>query len=157
MSLIRWRPDRSLDRWDSFGTDIGNLRHELDRLFSHLMVPGFDVGIDEAIFPSAELQDKGDHFALKLEVPGMKPDDIDITVTDDSVTIKGERESEAKSEEDGMTRSEFHYGKFSRRIALPSAIKSNEVVADYKDGILQLSLPKLTQDTDTSVKVEIKS
>ncbi len=157
MSLIRWRPERGLDRWDSFGSEIGNLRHELDRLFSHLMVPGFDIGIDESIFPTAELQDQGDQFMLKLEVPGMKPEDLDIQVTEDSITIKGERESETKKEEDGMTRSEFHYGKFSRRIALPNTIKSDGVVADYKDGILSLMLPKDAKESKKPIKVEVKS
>ncbi len=156
MSLIRWRPGQSLDRWDSFANDIGHLRQEMDRLFSHLMVPGYDVEPGESIFPSAELQDQGDHLALRLEVPGMKPEEVDIQVSEDTVSIKGERKSEETTEEDGMTRSEFHYGKFSRTIALPKMIKPNEVVADYKDGILSLTMPKEDKDTPKSVKVEVK-
>lgn len=156
MSLIKWRPSQGLDRWDAFGSEIGNLRHEMDRLFS-LMMPGFEIGSEDSMFPSAELQDKGDKFALKLEVPGMKPEDMDIQVADDLVTIKGERQSETSTEDEGVTRSEFHYGKFSRRIALPASVKSDEVVAEYKDGILNLVLPKQAKDAQKTVKVEIKS
>lgn len=155
MSLIRWRPGHNLDRWDSFATDITNLRQEMDRLVSHFMVPGYDVEPGESIFPSAELQDTGENLALKLEVPGMKPEEVDIQVTEDTVSIKGERKSEETTEEDGMTRSEFHYGKFSRTIALPKTIKPEEVMADYKDGILSLTMPKQNNEAHKSVKVEV--
>ena len=97
MSLIRWRPGQNLDRWDSFSTDVGNLRQEMDRLFSHLMVPGYDVESGESVFPSAEIQDQGDRLSLKLEVPGMKPEDVDIQVSADTVSITGERQSAEKN------------------------------------------------------------
>lgn len=156
MSLKRWRPGQNLDRWDSFGTEIGNLRHEMDRLFSHFMTPGYDIQPGESTFPSAELQEKDESFVLKLEVPGMKPDDIEIQVTSDTVSIKGERKTEEKVEEEGMTRSEFHYGRFSRTIALPRSVKPEEVAAEYSNGILMLTMPKQDQEEHKAVKVEVK-
>ncbi len=157
MSLIRLRPRHMLGDWDSFGTDIRKLRHEMDRLFSRLMVPGSDIEPGETTFPSAELQDKGESFTLNLEVPGMKPKDLDIQVSDDSVSIKGERRATERIEEDEMTRSEFRYGMFSRTISLPQAVKSDEVVASYNNGILSLVMPKQDKEMHKAVKVEVKS
>ena len=156
MSLIRWRPRRNFDHWDSFGNEISNLRHEMDSLLSHFMPTGYGIEFGDSMFPSAELQNNDDTLILRLEVPGLQPEDIDIQLKADSVSIKGERRSTERIEEDNMTRSEFHYGSFSRTIALPHAVKIDEVVANYKDGILNLTMPKQEGTPHKSVKVELK-
>ncbi len=93
--------------------------------------------------------------AIKLEVPGMSAKDLDIQVMIDRVAIAGERKSETKSEEDGKTRTEFRYGKFQRVIPLPSRIQNTNVTADYKDGILNLTLPKSEEEKNKVVKVNL--
>ncbi|MCM1983507.1 Hsp20/alpha crystallin family protein [Lyngbya confervoides] len=156
MSITRWRPGHGLDRWDTFGSDMGRLKADVDRLFSDFAFPGWGLGEKETV-PSAELSDLGEQFSLKLEVPGMKPEDLEIKVSENSVSISGERKSESESEEGGIVRSEFHYGKFSRLIPLPSTVKSEEVSAVYTDGILTLTLPKLEKETQKVVKVNVKA
>lgn len=94
---------------------------------------------------------------LKVEVPGMKAEDIDVQVTRKAVMITGERKSESKSQKNGMTRSEFRYGKFNRTIPLPIPIDNNKVKGDYQDGILILELPKLQKEEDKITKVNISS
>ena len=92
---------------------------------------------------------------MKLEVPGVEAKDLDVQVTEDAVSIVGERKSQAKTEENGTTRSEFQYGKFQRVIPLPARIQNTKVQAEYKDGILNLTLPKTEQEKNKVVKVDL--
>ena len=85
----------------------------------------------------------------------MEAKDLDIQVTADSVSISGERKEESKSEDGGVTRSEFRYGKFSRVIPLPVEIQNSKVTAEYKDGILNLTLPKSEEEKTQVVKVNV--
>ncbi len=94
-----------------------------------------------------------DALHLKLEVPGMDAKDLDIQVMADRVAISGERKTEIKEK----TRSEFRYGKFSRVIPLPARIQNTNVTADYKDGILNLTLPKSEEEKNKVVKVNLLS
>ena len=105
--------------------------------------------------PAAELTETEEALHLKLEVPGMEASDLDVEVTADSVSISGERKEESQSEEKGLTRSEFRYGSFSRVIPLPVEIENTNVTAEYKDGILNLTLPKVEAEKTQVVKVNV--
>lgn len=93
---------------------------------------------------------------LKLEVPGMEAKDLDVSVTENAVSVSGERKEETKTEKNGVTRSEFHYGKFQRVIPLPTQIQNTKVQAEYKDGILNLTLPKAEEEKNKVVKVNLE-
>ncbi len=154
MALTRWQPFHDLKHWEPFG-EVDTLRKEMDTLLERF-IPDFGRSLDGAIFvPSAEIDETDTEFHLKLEVPGMSADDLDIEVSDAAVSVTGERKSETQSEEDGTRRSEFYYGKFERYIPLPSHIERDKVVAEYKDGILKLTLPKSKEPVDKSVKVKV--
>ena len=92
---------------------------------------------------------------LKAQVPGINPDDLDVTVNRDSVTISGEYRHEDKG--DNSYGSEFQYGKFSRTIGLPVGIQQDQVQADYTGGILTLHLPKIEQAGKQKVKINLGS
>jgi HSP20 family protein len=96
-----------------------------------------------------------DAVHIRLEVPGMEAKDLNIEVTAESVAISGERKEETKTEEKGMTRSEFRYGQFRRVIPLPTRINNQNVKAEYKDGILKLELPKAEEEKHKVVKVNL--
>jgi HSP20 family protein len=85
----------------------------------------------------------------------MEAKDLDINVTKDSVSITGERKQESKTEEGGVTRTEFRYGKFQRVIPLPARVENTNVVAEYNNGILTLVLPKAEEEKNKVVKVNI--
>lgn len=85
----------------------------------------------------------------------MEAKDLDVQVTADSLSISGERKEEAKTEEKGITRTEFRYGQFRRVIPLSSRIQNDKVQAEYKDGILSLTLPKAEEEKTKVVKVNI--
>ena len=133
MALIRYNP------WQ----EINALQRQFNSLFDDVLTPDkWDNFGNLSKIPAAELTDTDDALHLKLEVPGMEAEDLDIEVMANRVAISGERKSETKSEEKGITRSEFRYGKFQRVIPLPARIENTNVSAEYKDGILTLTLPK---------------
>ena len=146
MAIVRYNP------WQ----EMSSLQRQLNRLFDDALTPESwnDFG-NWSSFPSAEITDHDDAFHLKLEVPGMSAKDIDIQVMADRVAIAGERKSETKSESNGNTRSEFRYGKFQRVIPLPARIKNTDVTAEYRDGILNLTLPKSEAEKNKVVKVNL--
>ena len=146
MALVRYNP------WQ----EMNSIQRQLNRLFDDALTPVNWDGFDNlAKVPAAELTEHDDALHLKLEVPGIKAEDLDVQVMADRVAIAGERKSETKTEEEGRTRSEFRYGKFSRVILLPARIQNNNVTADYKDGILNLTLPKSEEEKNKVVKVNL--
>lgn len=142
MTLVRWEPFREID----------TLQKEMNRLFDRLVVDG-ETGT--AHVPAAELSETPEAFHLKLEIPGIEAKDLDIQVSAEAISVSGERKSETKTEEKGVTRTEFRYGKFSRVIPLPGRVENNNVTAEYKDGILNLTLPKAEDEKNKVVKINL--
>ncbi len=124
-----------------------------DRLVPTDVGDGEKMGL--SFIPAAEMTETPEAVQLKLEIPGMEAKDLNLEVTADSLTINGERKSEIKTEEEGFTRTEFRYGKFHRVIPLPVRVDNNNVTAEYKDGILNLTLPKAEEEKNKVVKVSI--
>jgi HSP20 family protein len=107
--------------------------------------------------PAAELKETEDAIHLKLELPGIQAQDLDLQVTENAVYLSGERKSETQSEDKGVIKSEFQYGKFQRVIPLSARIENTNVTADYKDGILNLTLPKAQEEKNKVVRVNLPS
>ena len=146
MAIVHYNPWR----------EMSSLQRQLNRLFDDVLTPdSWGEFSNLSKVPAAELTETKDAVHLKLEVPGMEAKDLNIQVTVDHVSISGERKSESKSEENGRTRSEFRYGKFSRVIPLPVRIQNTNVTAEYKDGILNLTLPKSEEEKNKVVKVNL--
>lgn len=154
MAIKRWHPFGLAHRPEPF-LGLDSLRQEMNQLLEQFGSGWPGDGNGFAFVPSAEIDETDSEIHLKLEVPGMQAEDLDIEVMDDTVAIKGERKSETKSEEKGVTRSEFQYGKFERVIHMPAQIVRDQVVADYKDGVLSLTLPKSPEEKKESVKVKV--
>jgi HSP20 family protein len=146
MALVRWQPFR----------EVESLQRQMNRLFDDLTPTESALrngGI--AFMPAVEMNETPDAIHLKLEVPGLEAKDLDVQITKEAVSIKGERKSESKTEEKGVTRSEFRYGSFRRVIPLPARIQNDKVEAEYKDGILTLNLPKAEEEKNRVVKVNL--
>ena len=154
MSITRWSPFREIDRWE-FTKGIDALRREMNHMFEQFM-PAVERDLSEFGFvPPAEMEETEDAIRLTLEVPGLEAEDLDLEVTEDSVTISGERKQETKTEEEGRTHTELRYGKFERMISLPAHIKCEEVKAEYKKGMLNLTLPKSDAELRRQVKIDV--
>lgn len=155
MAITQRDPLEELVHWEPF-RDVSSLQREMNRLFDRFLPSSNGEMRSLTFIPSAEMEETNDAVHLKLEVPGMEARDLDVQVTEEWVAIKGERKSESKSEEKGVVRSEFHYGKFERKIPLPAHIQTDHVQAECKNGVLILTLPKVESEQQKSVKVNIR-
>ena len=143
MSLIRYRPLFDLT------TEFRTLQDELNRLLQE-NAPLPQLGF----VPAAELSETNEALHLHLELPGINKEDVNVEVTLNSVRVSGERKTQNHSESQGMKRSEFRYGAFERVISLPVEVVNTEVVADYTNGILHLTLPKRMDESQKAHKVQ---
>ena len=146
MAIVRYNP------W----SEVNSLQRQLNRMFDDVLTPASfaDFGNLSKV-PAAELTETETALILKLEVPGMEAADLNIEATAKTISISGERKSEVQSEAEGKTRSEFRYGSFQRVIPLPVSIQNTEVKAEYKNGILHLTLPKTEAEKNKVVKVHL--
>ncbi len=152
MSLIHhshhWHPLKELD----------TLRKQMNRLFDEWIHSETAESLVPKMFawePAIELQETDRDIILKAEVPGIEPEDLNVEVTPDAVSITGEHKQEQQTEEKGLFRSEFHYGKFQRLVPLPVSIENEKVKADFHHGVLTLTLPKVEMARRNVVKVDL--
>jgi HSP20 family protein len=146
MAIVRWNP----------ATEIEPLRRQMDRLFDE--ITGYDRGLTTTQTPwqpAIELRDNGDALHLRAAMPGMEAQDLDVDVSRNAVTIRGEHRQEEQNQDKGFFRSEFQYGKFERVVDLPIAVNNEQAEGKFENGILNLYLPKLEQDKNSSVRVNI--
>jgi HSP20 family protein len=138
--------------WQPF-TEIETIRQQLDKAFDGLAAARDNA--ETAWMPALELVDAGDNFVLKAQLPGIDPKDVDVQVSREAISISGERRYENTDEKSGCVRSEFRYGKFHRVLPLPAHIQNDSVQAECKDGILTLTLPKVTEARKKVVKINL--
>lgn len=117
--------------------------------------PAFrETALPELRFPKVDVVDRESEIVVKAEVPGVDKKDLDVSVSEDSVTIKGSTSHEEKEEEGDYYRCEISRGSFSRTVALPATVDGSKARADFKDGMLELTLPKIAKAKRHSVKVD---
>jgi HSP20 family protein len=138
--------------WQPF-TEIETIRQQLDKAFDQLATTRDNS--EAAWVPALELADVGANFVLKAQLPGIEPKGIGVQVTPEAISISGERRYENTNEKSGYVRSEFRYGKFHRMLPLPPPIQNDSVQAEYKDGILKLTLPKVAEARNKIVKINL--
>ena len=145
-----WSPIRRL--WDLF-----DLRSDLDEIFDELMEAPFVARpLWSTGFPAIDVAETENEIVVKAEIPGVDPKNVEVNVTEDAVEIKGEIKDEWEEKDVGYCRRERYCGTFERSIALPAEVKQDEVKANYKDGILTISLPKVEPSKPKAKKVEIE-
>jgi len=139
--------------WRQFGT-LGNRLNQLNRVFDGLQVDeeGDTLG---AWSPTVDIYDTGSEVRLQAELPGIDKKDIDIRVENNVLTLRGTRERSEEVNEKGYFRTERSYGSFSRSFALPNTVDVSKIEADYKDGVLNLVLPKAEEAKPKQIEVKI--
>lgn len=150
-NLVRLEPAR----------DMLSLREAMDRLFEESFLrPGFFGANDSgaAMLPM-DIYETENELVVKAAVPGVSPEDIEVTVTGDLLTIKGEfrNEFEEKDEKRNWHRQERRFGSFSRQVTLPSGVNTDACQADFEDGVLTLKLPKAEEAKVKRVQIQSKS
>ncbi|MEX0269715.1 Hsp20/alpha crystallin family protein [Leptolyngbyaceae cyanobacterium UHCC 1019] len=133
-------------------TEIETMRRQFDRVRNDLTTTD---SAQTAWAPVIELKDVNDAFTLRVQLPGITAEDLDIQVSRNAVAIAGEHRQESEQSNNGTVRSEFRYGKFHRIVRLPAVVQNDHVQAEYKDGILNLTLPKVTEARNQVVKISL--
>jgi HSP20 family protein len=152
MMITKWQPRfTSLSTWNPF-EELAGFRRLFDEPFAGLLRDG-DLAVEEWK-PLMDVVETKDGITLKVEMPGMKQEDINISLEDNTLTVKGERKHESEVSEEGYTRFERSYGTFQRSVALPSTVNAERVKATYKDGVLEIQLPKKEEARPKAIKVE---
>lgn len=107
--------------------------------------------------PVTELLEKGDKLIVRAELPGMKKEDIDVSISDNSLTIKGERKSEKEEKKENYYFSERSYGGFFRTISLPATVDKSKIEANFSNGVLEITIPKAAESQAKKIPVSAKS
>jgi len=154
MNLIRWqRP--VMTPWSSFGR-LSDLREEIDRLFeAPLAELSRTSNLLSGWTPSLDVYEQKDNFVVKAELPGMRKEDINVSLHDGSLSISGERKSDSKHEDEEVYRAERFFGRFQRTVTLPAPVAADKVAAQYKDGILTVTLPKTEEAKPKQIDVSV--
>ncbi len=145
--LVKWEPFRELI----------SLREAMDRLFEESFVRPFGwlapVGAETF---AIDMYETDDDIVVKAAIPGVKPEDIDVSISGDVLTIKGEVKEEKEVKEENYIRKERRYGTFCRSVTLPVQVDADKAKAEYENGILTLTLPKAEEVKPKVIKVKAK-
>ena len=153
MNMIRWtRPE--LTNWPTFGR-LSSLRDEIDRLFD---APLGELSVGTQLLsgwtPALDMREDKDNVVVKAELPGMKKEEIAVSLHDGCLSISGERKAEEKYKDAEVYRSERFVGRFQRTVTLPAAVAADKVSAQYQDGVLTITLPKSEEAKPKQISVK---
>ncbi|MDD5511143.1 MAG: Hsp20/alpha crystallin family protein [Dehalococcoidales bacterium] len=147
MTMIRWEPLR----------EMTTLRNAMDRLLEDSFVRPSrlwpEIGIGNL---SVDMYQTADDVVVKAAIPGIKPEEVDITISGDTLTIRGEQKEDREVKEEDYFYKERRYGTFSRSVAIPVQVKSDKAEAVFENGILTLTLPKAEEIKPKQIKVKPK-
>lgn len=131
----------AIRKWSPFNEFVA-LQNQLDRLFGETLERSARGEIDFGSWvPPVDLREENDKLVLEMELPGLKKDDVEISLENNVLTIKGERKFEKEEKKENFHKIERSYGKFSRSFSLPTTVKPDGIDASLKDGILTVYLP----------------
>lgn len=160
-STNKQRPAKTVAH--GFADPFERLQEEMDRIFSpylrgfHWPRLGFTPAEDGVLLATLDVSETPEAVQILADVPGIKDKDLDITLSDHFLTLKGRRESESEEERKNYHRIERSYGEFQRRVALPCEVDANKVDAKLKDGVLTITLPKSVKAMEQEKKITVKA
>jgi len=151
MALIPWSETHPLT---DFRTDIDSI---FDRFFG-IVLPSEKAFWGDAFIgsPAVDIEETDKEVIVKADLPGLDPKDVDISVTENILTIKGEKREERKEEKKNFHLSERRYGSFARSFLLPAEVKTDTVEANYSKGVLEIKLPKAEPEKAKKITVNVK-
>lgn len=150
MALVRWRDRGELSPWSA----LRDLEGQMNRMLGDWFREGGEIGRFAA--PAVDLCETADAYVLEVDLPGMKKEDIDLSVMENMVTIKGERKSEHRAGEAGYQRFERQTGTFQRSFEIPGGFDGAKVEAQYENGVLTVKLPKREESKPRQINVNVK-
>lgn len=142
MAIVRWEPSREMEAFQS----------DMNRLFDSFFRPG-QGREPQRWAPATDLIEDGDELVLKLDLPGMNDDNVDVEVEGNVLVVSGERSEERQSEEGGHLRRERSFGKFTRSFTLPEGTDPEAISGSFENGVLELRIPKPGEAQPHKVKI----
>jgi HSP20 family protein len=144
-SIVRWEPFREME----------SLRDAMERLFEERSLrPPMPFWGPES--PALDMWETDENVVVRTAIPGVKPDEIDVSVTGDTLTIRAETKEEEEVKRENYLRRERRFGSMCRSVALPGGLETDKAEADYSDGVLTLTFPKAEEIKPKSIKVTTK-
>jgi len=149
----------AIDKWSPL-KELEDMRRDMDRLFDEFTKPARRRRIwpksEGLVIPSIDLYDRKTEIVIKIELPGVRREDIDLTITKDTLTLKGEIKKDEDVKEEDYYISERMIGSFSRTIALPFEVESEKAQAAMNNGLLEIVMPKREEARPKEIKIEVK-
>lgn len=136
--------------------DFEKMRRELDRFYDSFFESSRRAEHEGEYLPAFDVCETKDNIAVKAEVPGMEPKDLDITLSDGILTVNGEKKQEVEEKGASCHLIERSYGAFSRSIQLPAGVQSDKIDASYKNGTLHIVLPKSEEAKNREIKIKVE-
>ena len=155
MTIERRKPDKGLTPWQPY-REMEEMGRRFEDFFGRPFLPAMWRHFPSAEMiwsPAIDVVEKEDKFVVKVELPGVKEEDVDVFVVGDMLTISGEKEAESEVKKKGYYYSESSYGSFSRSITVPSTVDTGKIEASYEKGILEITLPKAPEVKPKKIKV----
>jgi HSP20 family protein len=146
----------AMSRWDPF-RDLMSIQSELNRLFGRTYAGesgGSTAGLAGAWVPPLDIYETDERFVVNVELPGIEPDSVDVSVEDSVLTIRGERSFYAEVDEESFHRVERRYGQFARSITLPQTANAEAIEASFDRGVLTITVPKVEQAKPKKIQVK---
>lgn len=139
--------------------DFSSLQNRVNRLFDETL--GSFTGDQEALdtyewAPTVDIYEEDKNYVFEADLPGFKKEDIKIDIKNNTLNISGERKSDSKVNEDNYVRVERRYGRFSRSFTLPNIVDAEKIKANYKDGVLKLTVPKKEEALPKSISIDVE-
>jgi HSP20 family protein len=157
MAIDRWRPFVAVERWDPF-RNMSDIQGGVNRLFDGFLGRPAVSGAGSAVrtwAPVLDMHETENEVVLNFELPGVSEKDVALSITGDLLTLKGERTVNREFKDDNAYHAERVYGKFERSVQLPMPVQSEKVKATYRDGVLEVKLPKAEEVKPKAIKIDI--
>jgi len=147
----------SIRRWDPFD-ELASLRESMERLFDDFFTTRRPArALAPTVWePAIELYETDTDVVFRAEMPGIDPKHVDVTVSEDTLIIKGESKAEQEQKGRSYYRREMRYGMFERSVSLPTSVQSDQAKASFKNGVLEVRVPKAERARAKTVKVEVE-
>lgn len=155
MAMERWRPFGTAERWQPFH-QMSEIQAEMNRPFDSVFGPPDSVSTGERIWaPLCDVRETKDDLVFSSEIPGVSEKDVNVSITGDLLTVKGERKLEQQFNEGSYHRLERAHGTFERTVQLPMPVQSDKVTATYRDGVLTVKVPKAEEVKPKEIKIDV--
>jgi len=153
MALVRFRPfGQGVDPF----RDAAELQGEMNRLLEGFFGrPGQQAAMERVWAPAVDMYETKDELVVNAELPGLNEKDIQLSITGDVLTLRGERRLNQEVTQDSLYRGERWYGKFERSLPLPIPVQPDKVKATYRDGVLSVRLPKVEEIKPKAIKIDV--